>query len=301
MFKPLSRSCLVLIVLSALAPVGCVSQAERDRIEVLYRRSQEQVETLKAQLEECEARVRALQSAHGSSADLAGQLARAQADRQALARQLAQLEEQVRRAGAMGVSALPTDLNNELIALAEQNPGLMSYDPAKGLIRLETDVTFALGSANVRPEAAGALQKLARIVNGPSALPYELRIIGHTDNVPVTNPANRQKFGDNWGLSAFRAIAVREVLEKAGVSPTRAMIGGYGEYRPVVPNAAGRRGEQRNRRVEIYLAPNTSAVAAEPADQAPAAPAITPAASGTITPSSDRPASRSDDNPAMFK
>src|SRR5262249_1394324 len=60
----------------------------------------------------------------------------------------------------------------------------------------------------------------------------------------------------NWHLSAGRAIAVEGVLEKAGVQPVRMGVAGHSEYRPVVSNPA-KGGAEANRRVEIYLVPNS--------------------------------------------
>jgi outer membrane protein OmpA-like peptidoglycan-associated protein len=40
-----------------------------------------------------------------------------------------------------------------------------------------------------------------------------------------------------------------------GIEPTRISERGFGEFRPVVPNAPGKKGNAQNRRVEIYIVP----------------------------------------------
>lgn len=283
------RQSILLVVLAGivgLGSVGCVSQREHDKLQDLYRRSQGQIEDLKAQLDEANARLSALQAAAGSDADALAQLAAARAERDRLAAALADAERKLREAGR-GV-ALPPDLDAALMRLAAENPDLMTYDPALGMVKFRSDLTFALGSTQVRPQAQAALQKLAGIVSSPAAAGYETRIVGHTDNVPVTNPANKQKFEDNWGLSAFRAISVMRVLSGAGVPQTSMSVMGYGEQHPVVPNPA-RGGAEANRRVEIYLVASKYSVRA--GDAGAAAPEPEPAPVAPVIPES----------PDMFK
>ncbi|MEL7088817.1 MAG: OmpA family protein, partial [Planctomycetota bacterium] len=140
---------------------------------------------------------------------------------------------------------------DELEALAQANPDLMSYDSETGAIRFRSDVTFAIGRADVRETAVPIIGKLAGVLNSPAASEYEVRVVGHTDNVPMRNAANIQRFGDNWGLSTARSVSVMKAFRNAGIEENRMSVAGYGEFRPVEPN--GPRGSEANRRVEIYL------------------------------------------------
>jgi len=63
---------------------------------------------------------------------------------------------------------------------------------------------------------------------------------------------------------------VKDVLQNAGVSPTRMSVAGYGEYRPIVPNGPG--GAEANRRVEIFLVERTTPAEPTPQPDAPAEP-----------------------------
>lgn len=270
-----ARYSWMLLVVLATVGSGCVAQREYDELRTLYRQSQDQVIELKAQLEECNARIAALQAA-ANDPEMAGRLAALTAERDALQKALDEAERQLREAGMI----LPQPLSDALAELAAANPDLMSYDPDRGMVKLRSDLTFALGSADVQPAAVTALQRLATVLNSAAAAPYEVRIVGHTDNVRIANPATKAKHPTNWHLSAHRAIAVQEVIQGAGVSPVRIGVGGYGEYRPAVPN--GPRGAEANRRVEIYLVPmsrsTASAASAAPTVAAPQAQPVAPAA-----------------------
>ena len=252
---------------------GCVSQNEADAWQRKYRAAEETILDLRQQLDDRDDELALLR---GDKSELA-----------ALRKSLAEAQEALRNAGN---SPLPTVLISELAQLAAANPDLMTFDAETGMIRFRSDVTFALGSIAVSDQARGLIGQLAGVLNSPAAAPYEVRVVGHTDNVPVTNAANRQKFEDNWGLSAFRAIAVMRVLKSAGVNEARMGVGGYGQQQPVAPN--GNRGAEANRRVELYLVPPPPPPAT---DDAPA-----PAPSASVVPM-DNPAPADNTAPAMFK
>ena len=228
---------------------GCVSQGVADDYQTLYRKSEEQIIDLRAQLEEANARIAALQNA-GPDAAARQQMQDLMDERDRLREALADAERQLREASSE-IVILPEELDDALRDLASQNPDLMDYDPELGMVKFRSDLTFPLGSAEVTDQARQSLNRLAEVLRSQAARQYEVRVVGHTDNVPVENERTRARHPDNWYLSAHRAISVRQILERAGVQPTRLGVAGYGEYRPVVAN--GRRGAEANRRVEIYL------------------------------------------------
>lgn len=258
----------MLLAALALTATGCVSQKAYDDLRSAYRQSESQVLDLQAQVEQLQTQIDALRASSGSQAELAELMA----ERDRLRQALADAEQRMR--GLQSTTILPPEVDSALKDLAAKNPGLMTYDPELGMVRFNSDLTFALGSTEVSPQATATLNQLAAVIDSASASGYEVRIVGHTDNVPVRNPNNVRRFGDNWGLSAFRAIAVKDVLQRAGVSPSRMSIAGYGEYRPMVAN--GPKGAQANRRVEIYLVAAGSTPAPAPAETA-ATPAPAPA------------------------
>ncbi|QOV87419.1 OmpA/MotB family protein [Humisphaera borealis] len=172
--------------------------------------------------------------------------------------------------GKAGTSSLPIQLVSELTTFAQQNPDVVEFDEAKGLVKFKSDVTFSAGSAVVKPEAKTVIDKLAAILNGPMASQHELLVCGHTDNVPVSNPVTKKNGHlDNWYLSAHRAIAVSQELRTVGVQSNRMMVAGYADQKPVAANDSDAN-KARNRRVEVFILPTT--VSGTPAPIAPSAP-----------------------------
>ena len=237
------------LALLGMVMAGCVSQRHADHLQTLNRRAHEQILELQARLEDKQAQIEALQ-ANAQDPDLPHRLAAAIAEQQRLEQALASAEDQLRTIGSTPV--LEPELDSALFELSRTNPSLMTYDPQQGMVKFQSDLTFALGSANVNPAAMSSLQRLAQILGSQVAAKYEVRVVGHTDNVPVNRPATRAKHPTNWHLSVHRAISVKDALVKSGVAAGRIGVAGYGEYRPIAANAR-KGGNQANRRVEIYL------------------------------------------------
>lgn len=274
-----------------LGGVGCVSQKQADDLQTLYRRSQEQVIDLKAQLDECNKRVAAMASTPKpqpqmvQDPNLLAQLQSLQAERARLNQALAEAQQALIIASQTTI--LPVEMDNDLQQLAQSNGQMMSYDKKLGMIKFSSDLTFASGSVDVSAAAKASLAQLAVVMKKPIAEKYELRIVGNTDNVRIGKPATRAAHPTNWHLSVHRAIAVKDVLAAAGVDNVRLQVAGNGEYRPVVPNTP-RKGNPANRRVEIYIVPLTyQRVENTISSDGPEAPAVstTPDASaGTSAP-----------------
>jgi len=150
---------------------------------------------------------------------------------------------------------LPLKVDAALKALAWANSDLLEYHPRYGMLKLKSDFTFDKGSAAVKAGAAVALRKLAGIVNTAEAGAFNVYVAGHTDDIPLKRAPTIEKYGTNWGLSTARAIAVIDVLARAGVAEPRMGAVGFGEFHPVAENAAGKRGNPLNRRVEIWIVP----------------------------------------------
>jgi len=160
-----------------------------------------------------------------------------------------------RKAPIFGGPVLDKAVDKALKALAAANPDLFTYDSTLGMVKLKSDLTFGLGSAVVRAGASQALGKLVAILKTPEAAQYNLYVAGHTDDVPIGNPATERLHPTNWYLSVHRAIGVQKVLVAAGMPGPRIGVMGFGEHHPVVPNAAGNKGNAANRRVELWILP----------------------------------------------
>ena len=119
-------------------------------------------------------------------------------------------------------------------------------------VNLVEKILFDSGSSNLKPEGWNVLKKVGSALK---KIPdKEIRVEGHTDNVPVSSRMS-QRYPSNWELSVARAVTVARFLrEKQGVDPRRISASGYASYRPVATNKT-REGRALNRRIEIVLVP----------------------------------------------
>ena len=114
------------------------------------------------------------------------------------------------------------------------------------VISLSDNLLFDSGSSALKVGALTVLRETGIILN---ALPNDVRIEGHTDNIPI----NTGEFTSNWELSSARATAVlRYLVENAGVLPRRVFAAGYAETRPVANNDTPE-GRASNRRADIVI------------------------------------------------
>lgn len=119
---------------------------------------------------------------------------------------------------------------------------------------------FASGSAAPKPETLQTLQRIAAALGHTS---YELRVEGHTDNVPIHNA----QFDSNWELSTARATNIaRLLLGMKAIAADRLSAAGYAEFHPVAPNNTPD-GRAKNRRVDLVVLPRSNVNFAEPAAQ----------------------------------
>jgi len=120
----------------------------------------------------------------------------------------------------------------------------------KGLvISLREKLMFDSGKDEIHEEANYILRDLTKNIVD---VPNNVRIEGHTDNVPI-GPELKSKFPTNWELSTARATNVtRYLLETLNFPPGRISSAGYGEYQPVVDNDTEEH-RAMNRRVDIVV------------------------------------------------
>lgn len=103
-----------------------------------------------------------------------------------------------------------------------------------------------------------SIDSIATIAASLSTSPYDIRIEGHTDNVPI----HTDQFDSNWELSTARATRMaRLFIERYGFQPGRLSASGYAEFHPVASNASNE-GRGQNRRVDIIVLPQVSAAPA---------------------------------------
>lgn len=113
-------------------------------------------------------------------------------------------------------------------------------------ISLSGSLLFDSGRADLKLDPTRILDGIAARVQG---IPNEIRVEGHTDNIPVGSDL----YPTNWELSAARATVVtRYLAEVGGIPPQRLSAQGFAEFRPVADNAT-REHRALNRRVDILI------------------------------------------------
>jgi chemotaxis protein MotB len=159
--------------------------------------------------------------------------------------------------GGAKVSAVPGNAGIDLAELhrklvkalgkeIERQEVELRMTPEGFVISLHELGFFNSGQARLLP---GATDKVKRIAAVLMQYGLDMRVEGHSDNVPIHN----DQYGSNWELSTARAMAVAMMLiDESGVDPQRMSIAGYAQYHPVASNDTPE-GRQANRRVDIVV------------------------------------------------
>jgi chemotaxis protein MotB len=153
-----------------------------------------------------------------------------------------------------GGGRLPPELSRQLAELSRRFPSLQ-FDPETGISKLDTDILFDSGEAELKPGAGQLLEELVRVLKSPAAGDLKLMVAGHTDNQVIVGREARQKYPNNFHLSTARALAVADRMKRAGLPERRLGVAGFGPHQPIAANASAQ-DRQKNRRVEIFVMPS---------------------------------------------
>jgi outer membrane protein OmpA-like peptidoglycan-associated protein len=101
-------------------------------------------------------------------------------------------------------------------------------------------IYFDTGRAELKPESQKAIGEIVKLLKADGTL--KVYVVGHTDNNGGVEA--------NMKLSADRALAVVQALQKGGIEASRLKSFGSGPYSPVASNDQ-ETGRAKNRRVEL--------------------------------------------------
>jgi chemotaxis protein MotB len=134
--------------------------------------------------------------------------------------------------------ALNPEINRNEVTMTMHREGLV--------VSLKEMGFFNSGSATIRPDSMDAISRLAEVIKNR---PEDLRVEGHTDNVPI----HTARFGSNWELSTSRATGLIQLLiTQFGLPPSRLSAAGYGEFHPIASNDTPE-GRAQNRRLDVVI------------------------------------------------
>jgi len=129
-------------------------------------------------------------------------------------------------------------------ALGSSEAAAVSREGNLLAVTFKGDVTFDTNSAAVRPGLYSEIDRVAGVLKQyPDTV---IRVEGYTDS--------KGSDAYNMDLSKRRANAVKNLLVQRGVAENRIEVVGFGETMPVATNDT-EAGRQKNRRVEIKIAP----------------------------------------------
>ena len=127
---------------------------------------------------------------------------------------------------------------SKVIKLEENEHGI--------IIHILDEILFPSGSADLNKNSLVILNKIASILN---QIPNDIRIEGHTDNVPI----HTASFPSNWHLSVMRALnTAYYLINNENLKAQRVSIVGNSEYKPIASNTTVS-GRAQNRRVDIVI------------------------------------------------
>jgi chemotaxis protein MotB len=134
--------------------------------------------------------------------------------------------------------ALHPEIQRHEVTMAMSREGLV--------VSLKEMGFFDSGSATVRTDSLNAISRLAVVLR---QRPENLRIEGHTDNIPIHN----SHFGSNWELSTSRATEmIRVLITQFALPAGHLSAAGYAEFHPVASNETPA-GRAQNRRLDIVI------------------------------------------------
>jgi chemotaxis protein MotB len=150
-------------------------------------------------------------------------------------------------AGAgVDVDQLKRELEQALGDQIKRHEIEMRVTPEGLVVSLREVGFFASGNADLLPDGQAPLARIAHILNAKG---FQIRVEGHTDNVPI----HKHGFKSNWELSTARATEVVALLiERYGFDPTQVSAAGYSQYRPLGSNDT-EEGRRTNRRVDLVV------------------------------------------------
>jgi chemotaxis protein MotB len=175
--------------------------------------------------------------------------------------------------------ALAPEIKRHVVDIKPKKEGLV--------VSLREMGFYESGSSTMRTSSVGAVDRLAKIIIPRSE---NLRIEGHTDNIPIHN----SHFPSNWELSTARSTElVRMFIVRYRMDPNRLSAAGFAEFHPVDDNDTPE-GRARNRRIDIvilnpalqekspFATPPSAPAAVQSQPETPVNPSTAPASSAPV-------------------
>jgi chemotaxis protein MotB len=194
-----------------------------------------------------------MQKLETENADLKKQVSELEQVKKDYSDQLAaskRLSEQEQERLRSEMDRLRADLTEKLNKEIQEKEALVQKVNDLTVITLGENVLFGSGIADLTPDGADVIAKIAASLNEYPG--YHVRVEGHTDDKPIGKNL-KAKFASNWELSTARATAViHYMIFGLNVDPKRLSAVGYAQYRPQADNSTPQ-GRAQNRRIRVVV------------------------------------------------
>lgn len=159
--------------------------------------------------------------------------------------QVIAVSEQAAESGKI-ISSLKSDVQ-DLIEKYNYDKMLNVEENERGVtIHILEDILFKSGSAELNGTSLLLLGRLSSLLK---IIPNDIRIEGHTDNIPIST----HQYPSNWHLSVARALnTAYHFINNEMLPADKISIVGYSEYKPVSANET-EEGRKLNRRVDLVI------------------------------------------------
>ncbi len=165
---------------------------------------------------------------------------------------------------AMGLGAELAMANRE-VAMLEREQQELADEVARWAVRgaiqmhllkdglhliLPHDVLFESGSSALTSEGQELVTELVRELEQQ---PYQIAVLGFTDNVPV-GPRLAERYTSNWDLAGARAASVVRLMDSEGIPASQLVAVSRGETGAIATNDTPE-GRAENRRIDVRIRP----------------------------------------------
>jgi chemotaxis protein MotB len=165
---------------------------------------------------------------------------------------------------ATGLGAELAMANRE-VAILEQEQQELADEVARWAVRgaiemhllkdglhliLPHDVLFESGSSTLSAEGQ---ELVTELVAELEKQPYQIAVLGFTDNVPV-GPSLLDRYPSNWDLAGARATSVVRLMDSEGIPASQLVAVSRGQTGAIASNDTPE-GRSQNRRIDVRIRP----------------------------------------------
>ncbi len=247
------RYILVSIVSVFLA--GCVSSGKYEKLEEKHKAALDQNVSLQADVENKDTKISELETL---TSQLERRLGKATDDKESLRASIVQMKQALkemseRKKETERRMAEFRQLVSRLKSFTQSGQLTVKIVDGRMVVVLPGDVLFKSGSARLSTEGGKTITSVSEVLKDIDKRDFQVE--GHTDDVPIKT----SQFPSNWELASQRAANVVKQMVEAGMPKNRISVASFSDTRPVASNDAPE-GRQLNRRIEIVIVPDLSAL-----------------------------------------